>query len=557
MYRFIFLILTTVGSAYSAPCELDGISIEAIQGHGHRSPYVSKKVKTSGLVTAVLKQAESQYGYFIQEEDVDPSASHGLFVYSETPASVGDLLVIEGKVKEFHGLTELVNVNLVQRCGQQDRPIPVSITYELTNAQKEALEGVLVQLPRGYLSRTDELLAYGQLELSGTWPKGKTANHWGVDDGSSKTKPKEIGYLSEIRSIGQLTLGARNKPFAAVLGYSFDEYRLIPVDPITLEQPETDLFKHPSDLRLVTLNAYNFFNGNGKGEHFLKNRGANSVDGYRRQLSSLVHGLSLLNGDIIVLNEVENDGFSNYSSLHDLVVSLNQAAASSVQYQAVVFTREQLGSGAIQNVILFNNERIRAVGNARSITEFEGWKDRWHRPFVSQVFEDRDSNQQFAVAGAHLKSKAGKCPGDSSLILKKYGACSGQRVEAVSLLNQWTKSWDEQLPIFVMGDFNAHPSDPSITNILDENWTTPFDLNRVYSYVYKGTPNVLDYIFVKDVDDTKITNSRYWNINTGVLNLSKVIEIHPQLGQLSPLEVDVFSDHDPVFIDVRWRDDEP
>jgi predicted extracellular nuclease len=92
---------------------------------------------------------------------------------------------------------------------------------------------------------------------------------------------------------------------------------------------------------------------------------------------------------------------------------------------------------------------------------------------------------------------------------------------------------------------------------LDENWTTPFDLNRVYSYVYKGTPNVLDYIFIKGVDDTKITNSRYWNINTGVLNLSKVIEIHPQLGQLSPLEVDVFSDHDPVFIDVRWRDDEP
>jgi predicted extracellular nuclease len=557
MYRFIFLILTTVGSAYSAPCELDGISIEAIQGHGHRSPYVSKKVKTSGLVTAVLKQAESQYGYFIQEEDVDPSASHGLFVYSETPASVGDLLVIEGKVKEFHGLTELVNVNLVQRCGQQDRPIPVPITYELTNIQKEALEGVLIQLPRGYLSRTDELLAYGQLELSGTWPKGKSANHWGVDDGSSKTKPKEIGYLSEIRSIGQLTLGARNKPFAAVVGYSFDEYRLIPVAPITLEQPETDLSKHPSDLRFVALNAYNLFNGNGKGEHFLKNRGANSVDGYRRQLSSLVQGLSLLNGDIIVLNEVENDGFGAYSSAQDIVDSLNQTAASSIQYQAVVFTREQLGSSAIQNVILFNNARLRLIGKGRSIMNVEGWEDKWHRPFVSQFFEDRESGQQFAVVGTHLKSKAGKCPNDTNTMLQNHGACSTQRVDAVSMLNHWVDRWGQQLPTFVMGDFNAHRSDPSIVSILSKHWNTPFDLERVYSYVYKGIPNTLDYIFVKNIESSKISNSRYWNVNSGLLNLGKSIGSHPQLGQLSPPNVNSFSDHDPVLIDVRWNENEP
>src|SRR5262245_19026585 len=87
------------GAANSLAVATDA-AIHEIQGAGHTSPLVSKKVRTHGIVTA-----KSGFGFFIQEAvgDADPATSDGLFVFTSSAptVAVGDDAQVEGVVSEF------------------------------------------------------------------------------------------------------------------------------------------------------------------------------------------------------------------------------------------------------------------------------------------------------------------------------------------------------------------------------------------------------------------------------------------------------------------------
>lgn len=542
--RFFILLFVICTGAVAAECGKGTVSIESVQGLGSVSPYEGKVVTVEGVVTAVFQRTNQLGGFFIQEPDGDPKASHALFVYNDSPVQKGERLQIRGRVKEFYGLTELTNVAVTARCGESTLPYLPMLPERTSPQEREALEGVLVQVPVSNLAQHHELARYGQLGISFDWVSDSKATDWFVDDASSKTNPTVIHYLPNNLVQSDWVLGNQIEAFTAVVTYGFGQYRLLPIQNIKAVENQSLSSREADAIRLVAINAQNLFNGNGRGGAFLKNRGPKNESELNIKLQRLSDAIAYVDADVLVLNEIENDGFGSLSAVEDLLTELNESK-NGAQYKAVEFSSKETGMAAIQNVILYRESRVLPVGKRHSITSLASWEGRWHRPFLLQPFETT-SGKQFQVVAAHLKSKGGQCPSDTKESRAEFGACVAERDDAIGDLNLWLSSLEKR-PTFLMGDLNAVPQEPSIQSLIETDWSFINDLNKHYSYVFQGQPLLLDYILVKNMPasaDLKLSN---WNINSGVLRFDQ----QTRLGISTDL-FENFSDHDPVVMDIKF-----
>ncbi|HEU4331350.1 MAG TPA: lamin tail domain-containing protein, partial [Lapillicoccus sp.] len=90
-----------------AECVPGGKTIQDIQGDGFLSPERGNIVeRVAGVVTAVRDTGSSR-GFWIQQPNPDasrPTASSGIFVFTSTPAAVGDSVLVTGRVTDFYPL---------------------------------------------------------------------------------------------------------------------------------------------------------------------------------------------------------------------------------------------------------------------------------------------------------------------------------------------------------------------------------------------------------------------------------------------------------------------
>jgi predicted extracellular nuclease len=252
----------------------------------------------------------------------------------------------------------------------------------------------------------------------------------------------------------------------------------------------------------------------------------------------------MLDADLLVINEIENDGFAALSTVTQLVEALNKAMPAS-PYRAIEWSGAQLGSAAIHNAILYRSSVFTPVGAPVSIRESSEWIDRWHRPFLTQVFETIQGNR-IRVVAAHLKSKAGQCPGETAAERSQFGACVPQRQNAVQQLDTWLSELPTY-PTLLLGDLNAVPEEPAMQTLFKAGWAASHDLDNGYSYVFDGTPQVLDYALMRELDGFQVIQAEYWNVNAGL----------PEVGSSNPWPSSVkrpdfvgFSDHNPVVLDL-------
>lgn len=542
-------LLTT--QVWANDCGAPAVTIEQIQGRGAESEWQGKSVQIEATVTAVFQGAEEMSGYFVQQPDRDARASHGLFVYARDPVTPGDHLRLAGVVKEYYGLTELTQTRILSRCGQRDVPRPVTLSNLTSETEREALEGVLVKAPAMTVYGNQDLLRYGQLSVTTRWPDPADRARWLIDDPGSQTYPSDLAYLDRVVTTTQLYPGQRLDDFTAVLSYSFGDYRLIPLEHLQwrsagIQRPE----RPDGTIRLAAANVNNLFNGDGKGRKFLNNRGAADASEYERQLRSVTQGLLQLRADVLVLNEIENDGFGVFSTVSDLLVALNRGQTD-FEYRPVVFTAEQTGTSRIQNVILYNAKTAQPVSSPVSVLDWPGWQDRWHRPFLMQAFSINDNARTIAVIGAHLKSKGSGCPADTQSSVAQEGACTFERQQAAERLNLWLSESPDTAQV-LLGDLNAHPDEAPVQMLLQTGWRSAPDLNQAYSYVYDGEPAVLDYALMRDVPSDAVVQAGYWNINSGAPWRPSSPDLPAALKGLQGPEYLGFSDHDPVFVDLRW-----
>ncbi len=129
-------------------------------------------VTAQGIVTAVYRQ-----GYVIAEPAGGPWS--GIYVYDlEHRPAPGDALLLRAQVEEYHGFTELTNVQeyVLLARGQ---PLPPALQVPCADMAAEAYEGVLIDL--GPVTISSAALGFGEWEASdgaGAARVGSRADTW-------------------------------------------------------------------------------------------------------------------------------------------------------------------------------------------------------------------------------------------------------------------------------------------------------------------------------------------------------------------------------------------
>ena len=370
------------------------VSIPDIQtaGDGDDSQLINQTVETKGVVTAAYPKGENANlkgleGFTIQTPGTggtwDPArtASDGLFVFmgksSATMPSIGDCVVVKGKVAEYSGvknataatqsLTQLLpqSITAATDC---DPVKPTELSGVPTQDQMEALESMLV-LPKDTWTITDNYKTnrYGTLSLTpGTevlrtatdvvapgaaaqaYEAENAAKTLDLDDASTTdlTNFKQNGHKERYAYLANgapARVGYHvtfTKP--VVLESRFGSFVFQPTQmtagnpdrsPVTITGERPAAPSVSGDTKVATFNVLNYFSDLGENEPGCKGyedrdhkyvtdkncklRGAWSSQAFANQQTKIVQAINTIDADVVALEEIENPVASGVSTDRD------------------------------------------------------------------------------------------------------------------------------------------------------------------------------------------------------------------------------------------------
>lgn len=567
--------------------------ISAVQGNTDESPLKGEQVIVEAIVTASFQGDDQLSGFFVQqpesEYDNDPTTSEGVFVYHRADTvNVGDKVRMVAEVDEYYGATQLDTVSDFILCdeGLSVTPATIELPVESLN-DLEATEGMLVSLPQE-LTVTENygLGRYGEFvvatgrqfnptqiaepgEAAQAVAQANRLSRILIDDGRTGQNPEVVPYPApELSAANSLRVGDSVTGITGVMTYGFSAYRVHPtVAPqfiATNARNEAPVRAEQATARAASFNVLNYFNGDGNGEGFPTERGADSAEELERQQAKLVAALTELDADIIGLIEIENDGFGENSALATLTHALSEASGSEWQY--VDMGVDNVGTDAITSAIIYRTEQFSEVGTPAHTTA-EPF-DYGNRAPVAQSFTHTESDEQFTFVVTHLRSKGscGSAEGDDVDSGDGQGCWNATRVTAANELLAWLDGYPtgvEDSDILIVGDMNAYTKEDPIAVFTDAEYTdlkTSMMGDEHYSYNYRGESGSLDHAFASASLQEKVAAVATWAINADeppVFDYN--LEYQSETQQANYYAPDAYrsSDHDPVIVDLVFAAEEP
>jgi predicted extracellular nuclease len=447
--------------------------------------------------------------------------------------------------------------------------------FPLSNADREAVEGMKVTVSDAFVTDTFNLHTFGEVWLgiggvveqpTNELPAGPDMEALAganmlrsilLDDGSDDSDPVPIPYVHA--TTGTLRLGDTADEITAVMSYGFGSYRLQPVAPVEFEEsnlrPEAP--DVGGDLTVAVFNVLNYWTTIGCGDEC---RGAQTPEQLEVQTEKLVAAIMGMNADIVGLVEIENlpggdpddPDAATHTPIRTLVEALNAGEGSEVW--AWVGPANHYNAYPIRNEIIYRIGAVSQVGEPIALEHpaFDAIGpsgDPFGRPPLAQTF-DADG-AEFTVVVNHLKSKGSVC-NEPDENLDGQGNCNLKRVEqAEALLDFVTELQQADPDVLVLGDMNAYMEEDPILTLETEltNLVTAYDANP-YSYNFFATfafPFVgrgsLDHALATETMAEQVTGTATWHINA---DEPRFLDwFNPATSAEGPYRS---SDHDPVLI---------
>ncbi|MGV6874783.1 ExeM/NucH family extracellular endonuclease [Pseudochelatococcus sp. B33] len=594
--------------------------ISQIQGTATASTYIGNYVLVSAIVT--YKTVD---GFFLQEEDSDAdddaATSEGIFVYTggAPTVAVGDHVNVSGTVDEYFNLTQIKDVtDIVTLSSGNGQPTPAVIALSpdfITDLER--FEGQLVTLTTGTelpltvienfnFDRYGEIVvsAGGQVQPTQIFDpntqldeihalqQANANNRFKIDDGNPAQNPIEFPYApAAVGDNGNgfidagdtfseqgptLRLGAElTGPVTGVLTYNFNEYKLLPIGLLPIDEATNGGARpqEPEDvggrLTVASFNLLNYFttlndgSGNGSGPENLEPRGATTESDLQRQTDKIVTALLKLDGSVIGLQELENNGFSDASAIAVLVNALNARAPDGTVYAFVNPTAADsdgfIGTDAITTGLIYKTNEVSVV--ASDIFVFDEGGQQSTRPAVTATFEEAGTGERFTVSVNHFKSKSGTGKGADADQGDGQGAFNATRVETAHQLTEWldignsegyfAKNGITDPDVLILGDLNSYAKEDPISAIRDAGYVDLIDAHigqdEAFSYLFDGQRGTLDQGLANGSLAAQVTGVAEWHINSQEPDL---LNYSSQFTDPRFFNDDVFatSDHDPVVI---------
>lgn len=579
-------------------------TIAGIQGTGPASTLVGSVVTTTGVVTAAYPTGGFN-GAYLQTPGTGGAAkqagdaSDGIFVFGTQAANapIGSCFTVVGTVTEFNGLTELTSATLTPASGCAPViPTPIAV-FPATDADKEPLEGMLVQ-PSGPYTITNnyQLNQFGQLGLAvGTEPlytatdavvpaeapayeAANKARLITLDDGSSwnyltntTAKRSPLPYLSAdtpMRTASGVTFTG-----PVILDYRF-QWNYQPTTQVvgptqTFLTSTNDRPAAPTqvggDLRLATFNVLNYFTDLGKHEtgcraytdlygtpvatNGCQVRGAWSAEAFADQQSKIVSAVNGLGADVVGLEEIETSSAISYlpgqdrdKALAALVAALNAAGGNwaFVPSPTVVPPNEDV----IRTAFIYNPATVSPTGPSYILIDPAFANAR--QP-LAQEFTGVGTRTSFVVITNHFKSKgSGEDDGTGQ------GLSNPAREAQATALTGWADDQFAGKPVFLVGDFNAYSRETPVQIIEAAGYTnlSPGADAEHATYQFDGRLGSLDHVFANAAARALVSGATVWNINA---DESTAFQYSRRLYNVTDFfapDAYASSDHDPAVVGI-------
>ena len=622
-------------------------AISAVQGSGAASPLVGNTVSIQGVVTGDFQNGDTDatrnlQGFFVQMVvgDGNAATSDGIFVYQAdgllgTDVRVGDIVRVTGVVTEAFTQTRLEVANSITGIAivtagaytpaQVISQFALDVTFPSVGTvtaggrvipDLEFAEGMLIRLPQtvtiteafnvdrfgeARVAVGGQVTQFTQSNAPGVTGYQAYLNDLGsrsllIDDGLNVQNPTPITFLGN--TVTTATAPQIGDSFAGLvgnLGYDFNEYRLQPANSPTIIDTQPRLAapgRADGDVKIVSTNLLNYFTTidtgstatTGPGNAF-EPRGANDAVELARQTQKLYTALTALDGDLIIVNELENNGFGAGSAIRSLVDGFNASLGAPGRWTYVDPGVTYLGGDAIKVSMLYRTDRLAlATGTTVQVLDdsdipglitanllpanflsqstvgavFNGVNT--SRAVLVASFQEVATGEVFTAAAVHNKSKSGTGTGSDADQLDGAGNWNNQRALATQALDAFLKTnptGSADADRIILGDFNSYAQERSVKFLTDTAGYRNLIADNIgnanaASYVFDGQRGYLDYAFGSAALRPYVRSVDEWRVNSPELD---AIDYNTDFGRPTTIfdgtVPNRYSDHDPVVVNLR------
>ncbi|MFW9911389.1 MAG: endonuclease/exonuclease/phosphatase family protein [Candidatus Thorarchaeota archaeon] len=490
----------------------EAYTIPQIQGDGFTNTIPSSQyIDTWGVVTADYQDEEKE-GFFVQDPvgDGNPATSDGIFVYKDNyDVHVGDYVKLQGKVSEYHGMTEMYYPYVTIEDTGYPLPAPVELNPPVDDDESdvyyEALEGMLVYVPDMVV--VDGTNVYGEV--------GGVRSHWGIDR-VFRGDPAGTGELIFTDDAGGYELNVRSgnvvKNIVGPLDYTYDEYKVLPAADAQLKViPKGSgigLGRGRAEGRGISIATYNMFNlfddiaDPGK----LQTRSASSLWTAEEVATMLAKHARAIHDylrepDLIAVQEVEKI---------ELLWQLAATSPIEAEYGAILE-----GGPDVRGInvgLLYRKDRIKIldVEVRQTCTTLdddlgpgtdpnypcllEGTNPLFSRPplvvHLEVLGKGKKGGSELWLILNHFKSKS---EGEAETLPRRIE----QAVHVRSLVDE-IQADDPEAKVVVLGDLNDFEDSMPLEVLTAGNGLTDLILDvgkeDRYTYIYRGASQILDHI---------------------------------------------------------------
>ena len=580
---------TASAAQVTAPKEVKNIG--EVQGESHESPLAGKEV----IINNVVVTKTDKTGFYVQDKvsDNNPRTSDAVYVASKDKVTSGDLLKVQGTVKEGYmeeysvkpgqtfkkpagslTVTQIINATIT-KLGKAELPKALNISEKMP-------KDIVDQTPTKYNPETEALDYWESLEgmrvevikpkvtgpqykgdiyvLPGDYKGQKLNNIGGVNlrPGVQNTEvlPVTVGNKFVAKAKDYF-----NENISGVVTYRNKTYKIDPSTVPTLQdgglkREVSKIYPAEDKLTIASYNIENFSaNNNGHDE-----TPEEKVDKIANSFIKEVHS-----PDIITLIEVQdnnggvNDGtVDGVKSGEKLAQRIKSLGGPDYKYTEIAPVDGKDGGKPGANIrvaYLYNPKRVTLIGKEKGGSEeaarfvnghleknparIDPTSVHFEKVRKSLAAEFEFKGERIVVIANHLKSKLG----DDAI----YGSnqpsvenTKAKRIEEAKILNAFIKEGLRQNPnlkFVLTGDFNDFEFSDSVKTIVGNelvNLMAEHEQGDRYSYFYRGSNQSLDNILIsKNIKDKVVFSPVHIN--------ASFMEEHGRA-----------SDHDPVVIQIDF-----
>lgn len=512
--------------------------IGEIQGDGNTTPYLNQLVAFRGVVTGMMADQNTAgtifYTLFVQdlvgEADGDPATSDGIAVFlglTRPSYPIGTQVRVAGRVTEFFGFTEIDDSRLQIVVEAENVPLPDPIPIDPpadNDAQREyfePLEGMRVSLtPAQVVGATHSGCGFAVVRATGEEPA--QVRRARLEDPIGQVVPVLPLTDVDCEQAIQVKAGDRIENLVGPLVYNFDQFKILPEDPESVQVTAAELPALPSppvleagQFTVATFNVWDYFDLISDINDEAEPVPTESELGIKKAKLAHTIGTQLGCPTLIGIQEVEKGV---------LLEELAALLADSCGFIYQVTHRESLDFRGIDNALLSDPNRVTIQnvalrqGCGRVSTgvvdpEIEcpaGENPLFDRPPL-QIDLTLDG-QPYTVFVNHFKSKR---EGEAETALWRLLQGRHQNRLAAELL-----AADPTARVIVVGDLNDYELSPPLLAMTDaaEGGVLTNALLRVpererYSYNFGGVAQLLDNILVSAAVDERIVQATIFHVN--------------------------------------------